>query len=223
MSDGRDPGVIDWIGERLAAWWQDVRTAFASIGGDPRSYRAGPARRLHHGRRDYDWMVDSLWHPDQRPDARRRRSGLLRRERAAVVPDGRAAARRAARAHFAVAAESGHFDRGPAFLVSPGHRPARPRTRRHSRCPDGRDARGRQHDHAAARADALSLDRAQRRPQGQGGGHCAAARRAAVEAADPRAVPEPRLSERRYLRRRTDGAERLRQARQRSDDRRVGA
>ena len=74
------------------------------------------------------------------------------------------------------------------------------RRQRPARC----GARGRQHAHAAARAHAVSLERADRRPQGQGSGHCAADRDAAHQAPDSRAVSESRVSERRRLRRRDD-------------------
>ena len=88
---------------------------------------------------------------------------------------------------------------------------------------DRRDPRGRQHDHAAARAHAVSVDGAKRRAQGK---------EAAIAL-----LLEERLSKAQilelYLNRiylsagiygvETDGVERLREARQRSDDRRVGA
>ena len=95
-----------------------------------------------------------------------------------MVPDGRAAARRAARRDFALAAESGHRDRGPAFLLSPGHRPARPRTRACATT-SGREKHvegGSTITQQLARTLYLS-NRAQRRPQGQGGGHRAACSR----------------------------------------------
>src|SRR5262249_56337210 len=64
--------------------------------------------------------------------------------------------------------------------------------------------RGRQHDYATARPDAVPVQRPNAGPQGKRGHACAADRTAALEAADPGAVPEPDLPERRSVRCRGD-------------------
>ena len=77
-------------------------------------------------------------------------------------------------------------DRGPALLQPLGHRSARHRARRLAQHDGGRRARGRQHDHPAARQDRLSRVRPHRGAQAARGADRLLARGVAVEGRDPR-------------------------------------
>ncbi len=76
----------------------------------------------------------------------------------------------------------------------------------------GNRARRWKHAHAAARAHAVPVEQAHAGAQGAGSRARAAARAGAVEEADPRAVSQSHLSERRRLRRRDDVAQPVRKA-----------
>ena len=113
--------------------------------------------------------------------------------------------------------------RGSPVLPASGRRSHRARPRRLPQRPVPGHGRGRQHPDAAARADALSLEPEIVRPEGPRGGPRGDDRFAAVEAADPRAVSESHLSQRRRVRRRDDVAAPVPQAREEPESRRVRA
>ena len=92
-------------------------------------------------------------------------------------------------------------DRGPALLVPPRGRRQGAAARRLHQPAVRPDRRGRLHDHPAAREEPLRRRRAHVRTQDRRGGARVAARGAADEGADPRAVPEHGVLRRGGLRR----------------------
>ena len=157
------------------------------------------------------------------PDPRRRRHVVSRGGRPALVPDGRAPPRRAARRDSRAPAARLHRDRGSPVLRASGRRSHRARPRGREERPRAGHGRGRQHADAAARPDALPVEQEDVRPQGSRGGARADDRRAAEQGAGARALSQSHLSERRRLRRRDDVAPPLRPAGQAAEPRRVRA
>ena len=101
-----------------------------------------------------------------RADARRWRHLVSRRRWPALVPDGRAPARRAAQRDSRAPAARLHRDRGPPVLRASRRRSHRARPRRGQQPALARNGGGRQHADAAAGAHAVSLEQEDLRPEG---------------------------------------------------------
>ena len=102
-------------------------------------------------------------------------------------------------------------DRRPPLLRAFRHRPRRHRARARHQHPGRRRAPGRLLDHPAAGEEPVPDQRAHHRAQDQGGVPRAVAGVAPDQERDPEALPRPRLSRRRRLRRRCRGAVLLQQ------------
>ena len=96
--------------------------------------------------------------------------------------------------------------RGPPLLRALRHRPVRHVPRADVELPRRRRGAGRLLDHAAARQEPVPVERAHHRAQDQGSVPGDLAGDAAHQERDPEAVPRPRLSRRRRVRRGRRGA-----------------
>ncbi len=163
------------------------------------------ARDREHGRRDLAAAPD-LRRLQTSP--RRRRHGVSRRERQAVVPARRAPPRRASQRDTEASARRVRRRRGSSVLLAPRRRPDRARTRGGAQLLH-RLGPGRQHADATAGTNAVPVESEVLRPQDPRGDSRAEHRCPAVEGPGPRAVSQPDLLERRGLRRRDDVAESL--------------
>ena len=168
--------------------------------------------RARHPERRRRGLDDEVFVLDLQADARRRRHGVLRRGGTRVVQDGRRPAGRAAGRHLPAPPFGGSRHRGSPVPPPSRGRSHRSDARRCAQRPRGGDERGRKHHHAAAGAHAVSLEPAHGRPEDPGGRHRAPAGVSALEVADPRALPQPRVPVGRTLRRRADVPQPVRQA-----------